>query len=128
LLKVGTLNLQGAGENEANGFAEATKFDEVIDLMNKTCLDVLGLQETKRPSNDVFIKHGIVFVFASSISGKLGKGCGDGSFQNRANKGRQKIKTVDNVKRGKGKGKAQGSKTKGGKNHGKGKRKNKTWQ
>ena len=62
-LKLATLNLQG-GANEG----AADKSDEITDYMATKEIDVLCLQETKRPHNDVFRKNGYIFVFASSIT------------------------------------------------------------
>ena len=46
-LNVGTLNLQGSGENSSQGM-ESGKFEEIIELMKTTKMDILGLQATKK--------------------------------------------------------------------------------
>ena len=43
------------------------KTDQIIQLMEAENLDILALQETKRPHNDTFTKDGYVFVFSSSF-------------------------------------------------------------
>ena len=62
---------------------------EITSLMDDLNIDVMGVQETKRPMNDIIKKNGYIFVFSSSVEGKS-KGVGDRSFQHRANKGRRK--------------------------------------
>ena len=82
-------------------------------------MDVLALQETKRPFSDVIKKNGYIFVFASSIVSTKANNIVGTNYQFRANKGRKKQKAIGNFPL-KGKGKGSGK----GKSHGKGKRTN----
>ena len=66
-LTIGTLNVQDMGAHGTEGIDEG-KTDEIIYLMDRLDIDVLALQETKRPYNDVFRKDDYVFVFASNIT------------------------------------------------------------
>ena len=71
-LKIASLNLQGSWTGGTNAGA-ADKSEEIIDYMNKENIDIMGVQETKRPHNDVFRRNGYIFVFASSITNAANK-------------------------------------------------------
>lgn len=121
-LRIATLNLQGSAENEAaEGAAEAGKLQEVARLMEEERIDILGLQETKRPMNDVIRVGDYIFVFASDKEPKT-KGASDGKYQYRNNKGRCKKSAIacDQI----GGVKAAGK----GKSHGKGRRRKEVGQ
>ena len=84
-ITIGTLNQQGSGGNP-NAGTLGGKLDEVTRLMDNLEVDVMGLQETKRPLNDVVKLNGYTFVFASSLeAGK--KKESDNNFQFKHNKG-----------------------------------------
>ena len=134
-----TLNLQGAG---GTGSASGGKLDEITWMMDKLNIDILALQETKRPLNDTLKRNGYVFIFSSDIVTGNQKSQRDENYQFRANKGVKKKRTPKNAiggentqpsnsnpsqsfagkpdkpAKGSGKGKTKGK----GKKHGKGKR------
>ena len=66
--------------------------DEIKRLMEDLKIDVLALQETTRPYNDVVRSDGYIFVFASSIVNATSEKTGDEGYQYRHNKGRSKKK------------------------------------
>ena len=73
-------------------------------------IDVLALQETKRPLNDVLTRNGYKFVFASDAVTVKRRDTSENHFPNRANKGRKKNGRAikhSNGGKGKGKGKAK---------------------
>ena len=53
-------------------------------------IDLLALQETKTPLNEVIKKNGYLFVFASSIENVKTSNTKDNNYQFRANKGKKK--------------------------------------
>ena len=114
-IRAGTLNLQGAWDTGQAG-TDGGKLNEITRLMDDLKIDVLALQETKRPYNDVLRSNGYIFVFASTIVKATSMKAGDEGYQYRHNKGRKrKQRTIKNKCKGNGKGKT--------KSHGKGKRK-----
>ena len=94
-IKTGTLNLQGAWDTGPSGIGGG-KLDAITRFMDNTNLDVLALQETKRPSNDVIKKIGYIFVFASSIVSTKANTIVDTNYQFRADEGRTKQKVIGN--------------------------------
>ena len=123
IIKAGTLNLQGAWDTGSSGIGGG-KLEEITRYMDQGKIDLLALQETKRPLNDVIKKNGYIFVFASSIENAKTNNTEDNNYQFRANKGKKKQKQIGSTPhKGKGKGKGHGEKRAKGKSHGKGKRK-----
>lgn len=63
---IATLNLQGAGLNTEG--IDGGKVDEIVAYMEAQEIDLLCLQETKRPLNDTFTKGDYCFVFSSDYN------------------------------------------------------------
>ena len=55
IIKAGTLNLQGARDTGSSGIGGG-KLEEITRYMDRAKIDLLALQETKRPLNDVIKK------------------------------------------------------------------------
>ena len=102
-IKIATLNLQGGGNEGA-----ADKIDEITDFMEKEDIDVMCLQETKRPHNDVIRKGDYIFVFASNIT-NASKKDREEKFQFKNNKGKKREgnSIQDHEPKGKGHGKGK---------------------
>ena len=52
IIKAGNLNPQGAWDTGPSGIGGG-KLEQITRYMDKRTIDLLALQETKRPSNDV---------------------------------------------------------------------------
>ena len=72
------------------------KDEEIINYMERYKIDILALQETKRPTSDKFQKRGFTFMFSSSELTKVelpvnrkGKGKAKGQAKGRG-KGKRK--------------------------------------
>ena len=65
-LNIASLNLQGTSLGTEG--IDAGKSEEIINLVDKHDIDILCVQENKRPLNDRFIKGNYTFLFASDYN------------------------------------------------------------
>ena len=64
---------------------------EIVNLMKEEELDVMGLQETKRPYNDVMTVGDFIFVFSSDKEPPTGNNNKKEEYQFRNNKGKPRV-------------------------------------